>query len=319
MPDRNGISILIVNYNGEKYIEESITSLEQIIQSYEDIDYEFLIADNNSQDQSINILYSIAKKNSHIESFFLKENLGFARANNFLAKKARYQNLLLINNDTKSLEVSMLLELVRNNNVDRNTVYTCNILNRDGSKQQNIFGNPSKLKLFVELLLIKRIIKRIIATKKQAFSKLQDSYFSGCFLFFDKELFINVGGFDERFTFYHEEADFFLRLGKSVEKRVLNDKIIHYGGGGGEMSDFAFINYYLGIYKLFLFNKLVNRKRLRMLFLIGFRFRIALLKLGLKINYQPIDMYKNQKRTRSTKEIINLHRVIINKVYQIEN
>ena len=64
-------SILIANYNNERYLLECIESV--LIQSYEN--WEIIIVDDKSTDES-NKLYSLLIKNSKIRIFYNKKNYG---------------------------------------------------------------------------------------------------------------------------------------------------------------------------------------------------------------------------------------------------
>ncbi len=311
----NGLSIIIVNYNGVKFIKETLESLAEQLDKHTLNDYEILIVDNNSNDDSVPLIRKIATDIKKIIFFESQENLGFARGNNYLVSKAKFDNLMLINNDTQSLSLSESFHLVKTGKLDRKAIYTAKILNRDKSLQQNTFGRPKPIKLIIDLFLIKRLVKFFFRKKM----KSPDSayYFSGCFLLMKRSLFEEVGGFDERYTFYHEEADFFIRQSDSINRKILNDEIIHFGGGGSEMSDFAFTYYYVGLFKLYFFNHLIRKGMLLFLFQTSFFFRILLLNLGFSINYLPIDMYKSIRPSRTRKEVIQLHKRVLQEIKKI--
>ena len=88
------LSIIIVNYNGEHYLENCINS---IYTHCRNIDFEVVITDNNSKDNSVSIIINNYPEIILIES---KENLGFAGGNNIAVKKSSGKNILLLNNDT---------------------------------------------------------------------------------------------------------------------------------------------------------------------------------------------------------------------------
>lgn len=96
MIDRNqlSISIIIVNYNGEKFINNCLDSLKKVAFS----NYEILFIDNNSTDNSLRLVKQNYPEVNIIEN---PNNLGFAAANNFAAKKAKGDYLFLLNCDTK--------------------------------------------------------------------------------------------------------------------------------------------------------------------------------------------------------------------------
>ncbi len=95
------VSIIIVNWNGGKILEDCIKSLLKI--DYHN--WELIIVDNGSTDGSENIAANFKLiKNS--------KNLGFVKANNQGLKKAKGKYILLLNNDTK-VEKNFLSKLVK--------------------------------------------------------------------------------------------------------------------------------------------------------------------------------------------------------------
>lgn len=94
------LSVIIVNYNGSKYLENCITS---IIKSRTK-DYEIIIADNNSKDKSIenvNKKFSVYISRKKIKVLLLKRNYGPSYARNKGAKIAKGKYLAFLDNDTQ--------------------------------------------------------------------------------------------------------------------------------------------------------------------------------------------------------------------------
>ncbi len=103
------IGIVIVNYNAEKYQNDAIRSIKAMDYS----NYEIIIVDNNSTDNSIAILKSEFKDIIVVK---MKDNLGVAAGNNAgikLAIKRNAEYILLINNDVE-VSPSLLKILVEN-------------------------------------------------------------------------------------------------------------------------------------------------------------------------------------------------------------
>lgn len=92
------ITIVIPNYNGEKYLEGCLKALEEEGQYPETPEFEILVVDNGSTDGSISLL---AERFPDVQTIFLKENTGFCHAVNVGIKKAAAPYVILLNNDTK--------------------------------------------------------------------------------------------------------------------------------------------------------------------------------------------------------------------------
>jgi GT2 family glycosyltransferase len=91
--EKGKVSFIIVNWNGEKTIAECLDSVYS--QTYKN--YEVILLDNHSSDQSLEII----KKNYHVDKLIaFEKNYGFAEANNRGLKHAEGEYLALINNDT---------------------------------------------------------------------------------------------------------------------------------------------------------------------------------------------------------------------------
>lgn len=103
-------SVIVLNYYGEKVIEDTLNSL--LKQNYPQNKYEIIVVDNNSKDNSKEILTRYSKENPKMKIFFLNKNLGFSKGNNVGIKKARGEYVALLNNDCV-VEKNWLGELVK--------------------------------------------------------------------------------------------------------------------------------------------------------------------------------------------------------------
>lgn len=92
------ISIVIANYNGERYLRTCLTSL---LKSSFITDYEILVIDNNSTDDSLKIIREFQKKDSKIKVLKNKSNKGVPFSRNKAIKKAKGDILVFLDNDTK--------------------------------------------------------------------------------------------------------------------------------------------------------------------------------------------------------------------------
>ncbi len=89
------ICIIIVNFNGIKWLKRHIESL--LTQTYPYI--EIFIVDNNSSDQSVSYIYENFQ-DTRIKVIKCNKNLGFAFGNNVGINKSSDDYLLLLNSDT---------------------------------------------------------------------------------------------------------------------------------------------------------------------------------------------------------------------------
>lgn len=105
-------SIIVLNYQGEKFIEKTIQSLLDL--DYPKNKYEIIIVDNASTDNSKIIIESFCRLTTNHQpptTLYLQRNLGFAGGNNKGIKIAKGEYIALLNNDC-SVEKDWLKELV---------------------------------------------------------------------------------------------------------------------------------------------------------------------------------------------------------------
>lgn len=88
------VSVIMPVYNGEKWLKESIPSV--LNQSFQD--FEFLIINDESKDNSYNILENYSKNDKRIRLFFNK-NQGPGESLNFGILKANGKYLCFIDQD----------------------------------------------------------------------------------------------------------------------------------------------------------------------------------------------------------------------------
>ena len=119
------ISIIIVNYHSRNLLYNCVKS---ILSNISNIEYEIIVVDNNSSDNSLELCKSLeCDKLIIVEP---KENLGFARANNLGVKHSSGYILHFLNPDT---EVDKSLEN------DYNQII-CNVR----KNIENVYVNPMK-------------------------------------------------------------------------------------------------------------------------------------------------------------------------------
>lgn len=144
------VSVIMPSYNSSKYISESINSV--LTQSYSD--WELLIYDDNSIDNTIEIVDQyIANNRGKIYLFKGRENLGAAKARNFLLKKAKGQFIAFLDSDDiwEYNKLKLQVEFLIKNNIDFCfTAYKK--MNEDGVISNSIITPPVDV-TYNELLL----------------------------------------------------------------------------------------------------------------------------------------------------------------------
>ncbi len=231
------VSVIIVNYNTKNYIIDCINS---VIQKTKDINYEIIIVDNNSYDDSVN---EIKKKfpitgSSNITIVENKENLGFGMANNEGFKRAQGKYLFCLNPDTILLNnaVKILCDFMESH---KECAASGGNLYDKNNKPVHSFGYGDDIK---SLLLRKTLLKYFFPNqyiKIKNYEKFIDrtkitevNHITGADLMLRKSAIDQIGGFFGRFFMYFEETELEVRLKRAGYEIyfVPEAKIIHFEG-----------------------------------------------------------------------------------------
>ena len=99
MKNKPKISVIMPNYNGEEYLVEAIESI--LHQTFKN--FEFIIIDDGSTDNSMNIIKRYAKRDKRIKLLVNKHNLGIIRTLNRGLRIARGKYIARMDSDDISL------------------------------------------------------------------------------------------------------------------------------------------------------------------------------------------------------------------------
>lgn len=204
------VSIIIIAYNSEDFIRQCIASVLENLPVYSEV----MVLDNNSQDKTVDILNEFLPRIQLIKS---AENLGFARGNNRAVRKAKGEYLFFLNPDTE-INSGVINELVKfyGNTKDAGIVAPKLVMS-DGQIQPSVKNLPTVWGALKEFILgIKNAYSEYVP---QAENPISVEYVYGAAILIKKELFVKLGGFDEKYFLYYEDADLckkVLSLGKRV-------------------------------------------------------------------------------------------------------
>lgn len=226
------ISIIIVNWNTRELLEKCLSSL---FFWTTDIDFEIIVVDNNSADNSCRM---VAEKFQAVKLIKSEINLGFAKANNLGLKSAVGEYLLFLNPDTELIEnsVKKLVELMENNS--RWGIAGSKILNPNKTLQQSVRGFPDGLSQLLITLNIHKIFPRLPVIRKYLMvdfdynnQAVVDQVMGAVFMT-RKKVLEQIGGWDENFRLWFEEVDLCYRAKKAGWLVVYTPAtaVIHHGG-----------------------------------------------------------------------------------------
>ena len=217
------ISIIIVTYNSEQYIERCIASFAK---SPTKIKYEIIVVDNNSKDLTVSNLKINFPEVVIIENY---ENVGFAKANNQAWENAQGRHLLLLNPDT-TVETDALEKVVKILDGDHTIgVLGGMLVMRNGQPVPQLRRFPTLLSQLCVLLKIAAIFPFTISRymgKDLDLAKTQDcDSIRGAFFAISETAKKTLGMLDERYFLWFEEVDY-CRSAKEHGLRVVYDPSI---------------------------------------------------------------------------------------------
>lgn len=227
------LSIIIVNYNVKEFLQNLLHSIEK---ASTNLSTEIIIADNASDDGSVEL---IKNKFPFVHLIENKANLGFGKANNQALKLAKGDFILLINPDSLVSEDTLHKMISFLKDHKEAGVAGCKILNADGTLQlacRRSFPGPwtsfTKVTGLSSLFPKSRLFARYNLTYLDDNKTYEVDAISGSFMMMKKEVYQQVGGFDEQFFMYGEDLDFCYRVQKAGFKvyYVHSTQVIHYKG-----------------------------------------------------------------------------------------
>lgn len=207
------ISIIIVNFNGERYLGDCLESLSA--QTFRD--FEVIVVDNGSTDGSLDL---IRKDFPRVKLIPLNKNTGFTRGNNtgFEASSSRY--IATLNNDT-IVDKGWLEALYEAAETDKTIGMVASkiLLGRNGREIDSV-----GVLIYPDGMSRQRGRGEI---DEGQFDRTEEVLFpSACAALYRREMLNEIGFFDEDFFTYCEDTDLGLRARLAGWKAVLASKAI---------------------------------------------------------------------------------------------
>lgn len=247
------LSIIIINYNTADITLNCLKSITADVGLTLDlsttppnrlIPTEIIVVDNNSTDNSVNLIKKTKIPVTLIEN---KNNSGFGKANNQAAKTAKGNYLLLLNSDTIILHSAISQTLDWLSSHPESWGCTAQLLNTNKTIQPSGGYFPNLANLFTwalhldDLPFVNSLIRPIhphspdFYTKEKFFTQdhTQD-WITGAYMLIRQEVFNKVKGFDPTYFMYGEEMEMCARIKKQNPAMSCNylvgPQVIHLGG-----------------------------------------------------------------------------------------
>ncbi len=278
------LSISIVNYNTKDLLKKC---LESIYENTEKINFEVFVFDNNSNDDSVDMLREDFPQVKLIESH---QNIGLSKANNKVFQSARGKYLLLLDSDTIVLSSALSIMASFLDTYSEVGVVGGKILNPDYTVQGTarsfptpinaFFGRRSRLTRAFPNNRFSR--KYLTCLNKDSMEPFEVDWVSAACLMFRRKIIEQIGLMDEDFFVYWVDADWCKRINDAGWKvyYLPRAEIIHMERYkiGQKISNKMIIDFHKGVYHFYrkhyaksIFNPM------SLVALIGLSIRVAIL------------------------------------------
>ena len=227
------LSVIILNYNVRYFLEQCVLSVEKALAG---IDGEIIIIDNNSPDDSCAMMKA---KFPHIKLIENKENSGFPKGNNIGVAEAIGEYLCILNPDTIVAE-DTFTKIMKTENWQLNTgIVGCKLIDGSGAfLPESKRGVPTPWVAFTKIFGLYKLFPKSNWFNQYYAQHLSEnesgevSILVGAFMVLKRDLYLQVGGFDENCFMYSDDIDLsymILKTGKS-NYYFHETSVIHYKG-----------------------------------------------------------------------------------------
>ncbi|MCK6640069.1 MAG: glycosyltransferase [Bacteroidia bacterium] len=243
------LSIVIVNYNVQHFLEQCLHSVRKAVAGME---CEVFVVDNNSVDGSVQM---VREKFPEVILIANKENTGFSRANNQAMRIANGEYILLLNPDTV-VEENTFRKVVAfmDAHPDAGGLGVQMIDGKGNFLPESKRGLPTPSVAFYKIFGLSKLFP-----KSKTFGRYHLGYLdknatheveilSGAFMLMRKAALDKVGLLDEDYFMYGEDIDLSYRiiLGGYKNYYFHDTRIIHYKGESTKKSS---VNYVFVFYR----------------------------------------------------------------------
>ena len=230
------LSVIILNYNVRYFLEQCVLSVQKALES---IDGEIIVIDNNSSDDSCAMMKELFLNVKLIEN---KENLGFQKGNNIGVAQAKGEFICILNPDTVVAEDTFekILGFVTSSAVEMTSndigIIGCKLIDGTGNfLPESKRGIPTPFVAFTKIFGLYKISNFFGKYYAQQLSENQSGKVDilvGAFMVMKRELYNEIGGFDENCFMYSDDIDLsYMALQKGKSNYYFHETtVIHYKG-----------------------------------------------------------------------------------------
>lgn len=248
------LSVVILNYNVRYFLELCLQSVEAATQN---IDAEIIVVDNNSTDDSCQMVKDKFPNVILIEN---EVNYGFSKGNNIGVAKAKGTYVCILNPDTVVAEDTFSELLKFTEHQKTLGILGCKLIDGTGG-----FLPESKRNVPTPKVSIKKILghsKTYYANQIAVNEIGAVDVLVGAFMLMKRAVYNQVNGFDEDYFMYGEDVDLSFRVKKVGYANCYNSSatVVHFKGES-TLKDKIYAQRFYGAMQIF-YNKHFKKNRL---------------------------------------------------------
>ena len=227
------LSVIILNYNVRFFLEQCVASVQEALTN---IDSEIIVVDNDSSDDSCEMIKS---RFPNVKLIKNNSNLGFPKGNNIGVAQAKGDYICILNPDTVVAEDTFEKILAFAKKQENLGIVGCKLIDGSGNfLPESKRGIPTP---FVALTKIFGLYK--LFPSWELFNRYYAQHLSenetgkvdilvGAFMIMKRNLYNEIGGFDENCFMYSDDIDLSFMVLKSGKNNYYfhETSVIHYKG-----------------------------------------------------------------------------------------
>ncbi|WP_136668354.1 glycosyltransferase family 2 protein [Flavobacterium sp. H122] len=227
------LSVIILNYNVRYFLEQCVLSVQKALGG---IEGEIIVVDNFSEDDSCQMMRSRFPDVKLIEN---KENFGFPKGNNIGAAEAKGEYICILNPDTVVAEDTFLKILKSENWKPATGIIGCKLIDGTGNFLPECKrGVPNPWVAFTKIFSLYKLFPKTSLFNQYYAQHLSENesgevdILVGAFMVMKRDLYLQVGGFDENCFMYSDDIDLSYLIKKAGYQNYYfhETSVIHYKG-----------------------------------------------------------------------------------------
>ena len=228
------LSVIILNYNVRYFLEQCVFSVQKAL---ENMDGEIIVVDNNSSDDSCAMM---KEKFPNVRLIENNENLGFPKGNNIGVAEAKGKYICILNPDTVVAEDTFEKVIARHEAISSEVgIIGCKLIDGTGSfLPESKRSIPTPWVAFTKIFGLYKMFPKSSLFNKYYAQHINENQSGevdvlvGAFMVMKRDLYLEVGGFDENCFMYSDDIDLSYMVKKLGKQNYYfaNTTVIHYKG-----------------------------------------------------------------------------------------